>query len=821
MDLVYTVYKYGGVGSGRPPPSADASVCTISSQNVIAFTASLQTDLNDPAHVKGVYCADLNNPWEYNLVCASSGAVTSIAWDRSGTKLCIGDEAGNISIWRMGNLSLSEWTEVFTTSLANESIIKTEFISSSRGVRFNYDRRESNLFSDKFNCGPEREGMACSEVCLAITNTSLLFGVCLNPSSMTDTVCLGRGRNLISCADIGIHTSGDVLLAVCGADTPVVVHRLECSSSPHLGLQIKVHNHSSFTVSTVGSPCPTTTPQLASTSSSPEIRVTAIKFVLTDSCDAIIVGVDSEDGGKLKMWELVTSLQSCHKIFGPSIHSPKRKKVCSWRWTAEFNSGSKGAKLCSFTTPRTCVVGGSKPACYIVAAFSDGSMQCLIRDSLQQIASVELPRSGTLMPPPTVIKSGADDNSSNYRCGVIVGDMSFTSTGTGLVVSDSQGQMYVYRMSPIADPGGPHVAAFLVTLYEYCLVSGHDWWDLALASAQTNVQNVIDKLESSYNNQPVGMKNFCYNRFMSIKASLYRLLPHGEYKAGDTMAMQTLNSIRADFTALLGVDSSANLMDKSPVDKFESIVRNMSSNVTLDSVVSNVISSGISRDLSATSEEIQNLISLGHWVLVLALHILSAKPEFKNRRGPGFWILQEGGLQIIREIIVLLRLWNFPRSAINSREKDLDLNAKVYNMVSKLREKPEDESLLDECLILPSLVIIPDLDILVSTTGVLSQLTAGISFPYSFYYGIEPNLPAPSQHAFLEGLTYTQDFSSNIIFDSIGKRVLGKCPVIRSCNRCRSFTKVPPAPKEDSSPNWESRWTKSCHCGGSWSLVIQ
>ena len=45
------------------------------------------------------------------------------------------------------------------------------------------------------------------------------------------------------------------------------------------------------------------------------------------------------------------------------------------------------------------------------------------------------------MPPPTVIKSGADDNSSNDRCGVIVGDMSFSSTGTALVVADSQ----VYR----------------------------------------------------------------------------------------------------------------------------------------------------------------------------------------------------------------------------------------------------------------------------------------------------------------------------------------------------------------------------------------
>ncbi len=36
----------------------------------------------------------------------------------------------------------------------------------------------------------------------------------------------------------------------------------------------------------------------------------------------------------------------------------------------------------------------------------------------------------------------------------------------------------------------------------------------------------------------------------------------------------------------------------------------------------------------------------------------------------------------------------------------MDLNGKVYSMVTKLREKPEDESLLDECLILPSLVSI-------------------------------------------------------------------------------------------------------------------
>ncbi len=69
------------------------------------------------------------------------------------------------------------------------------------------------------------------------------------------------------------------------------------------------------------------------------------------------------------------------------------------------------------------------------------------------------------------------------------------------------------------------------------------------------------------------------------------------------------------------------------------------------------LSLGLSRELTNVgSEDVQALISLGNWVIVLALHILSAKPEFKTRRGPGFWILQDGGLEVIREIVIMVRL---------------------------------------------------------------------------------------------------------------------------------------------------------------------
>ena len=220
---------------------------------------------------------------------------------------------------------------------------------------------------------------------------------------------------------------------------------------------MNAYNHSSFTVHSLEkSSSSADQKEVKNPGNSTETRVMGIKFVLTDSCDAILVGMDNHEGGKVKMWELCTTMQTCHKIFAPSIHSPKRKKIHMWRPSAEFSAG--GARLNAFTSPRISVVGGNKPACYIVVAFSDGSIQCLIRDSLQQIASVELPRSG--IPPQSLAsEDGAEQgaagggNSDLHAFGAIT-SMAFTSTATGLVVMDNHGQLYLYRMSPIADPGG-------------------------------------------------------------------------------------------------------------------------------------------------------------------------------------------------------------------------------------------------------------------------------------------------------------------------------------------------------------------------------
>ena len=176
------------------------------------------------------------------------------------------------------------------------------------------------------------------------------------------------------------------MLAVSGAETPVTVYTVHCSlSSQECGssaLSVVLTNHSSFCVSDKAA------------AGQEAVRISALKFLLSESSDAITVGVDGSEGGKVRMWELDYTHQSCHKLFSHTQPSPKRKLVPGWRYCTEFSGA--GAKLVGIATPRSSIMSGVKPSCYVAAAFADGSIQCLIRDSLHQIASVELPRGGNV-----------------------------------------------------------------------------------------------------------------------------------------------------------------------------------------------------------------------------------------------------------------------------------------------------------------------------------------------------------------------------------------------------------------------------------------
>lgn len=149
--------------------------------------------------------------------------------------------------------------------------------------------------------------------------------------------------------------------------------------------------------------------------------------------------------------------------------------------------------------------------------------------------------------------------------------MSFSSTGNALVTIDSLGQLYIYRMSPITDPGGPHVPVGLQTMFEFCLVSGLDWWDVAVCMKSSHVETVCFKLEEDFGKQPKSNQEYYFSRFMAITSSLYRQLCSSniEYKSADSFAQLMLHSVYGAFKTLLG-PSDLTITSPTAVEKVSS-----------------------------------------------------------------------------------------------------------------------------------------------------------------------------------------------------------------------------------------------------------
>ena len=57
----------------------------------------------------------------------------------------------------------------------------------------------------------------------------------------------------------------------------------------------------------------------------------------------------------------------------------------------------------------------------------------------------------------------------------------------------------------------------------------------------------------------------------------------------------------------------------------------------------------------------------------------------------------------------MVRLWNMPKISVISMEKEFDLTARLFGLVTRLMKK-EEVALTDECLMLPHKVMIPPLD---------------------------------------------------------------------------------------------------------------
>ncbi|KAB0391021.1 hypothetical protein E2I00_006589, partial [Balaenoptera physalus] len=208
---------------------------------------------------------------------------------------------------------------------------------------------------------------------------------------------------------------------------------------------------------------------------------------------------------------------------------------------------------------------------------------------------------------------------------------------------------------------------------------------------------------------------------------------------------------------------------------------------------------------------------------------------------PGHSFLRDGtSLGMLRELMVVIRIWGLlkpsclPVYTATSDTQDsmsllfrlltklwiccktpssllsCDSVARLYRCHIRRDEGPTsepDEALVDECCLLPSQLLIPSLDWLPVSDGLVSRLQP--KQPLRLHFGKPPALPGSATSLQLDGLIRAPGQPK---MDHLRRLHLGAYPTeaCKACTRCGCVTMLKSPNKTTAVKQWEQRWIKNC-----------
>uniref|UniRef100_A0A1B0CL25 Mediator of RNA polymerase II transcription subunit 16 n=1 Tax=Lutzomyia longipalpis TaxID=7200 RepID=A0A1B0CL25_LUTLO len=835
LDLLFSVHKK--VPTALPIDTSNSrNFVTVSSCNIIAFTSNF--DLTTGAYGYHCYICDINAPWNVYKVTSNKYPISILAWDVLGKYLLIGDTFGSICIWMQKDNFLSEWCHVYTATFPGECIIKAVFFHNGRKISFNADKKEASSYSDKFQKvkffpSVRQFGGVPTEGFLVITASGLIGAVAIPPEQPTApspapppanppaqpaanqpqaaplpppqppviviphilatvTESLGQTRSFYTTADVCYGKNGHFLIAASNNDYQnrtlivqcfrVIVKKVEEK------LTITSHSLPSFFLNEgIGRDLP-------------DLDLLKLKWTFQEDTDTLIVAMNSSIGGFIEVWGLVEKSTPIHKLF--QANKSEVFKAFVWTPQSHFRYTSKILNICTSKLQ----LGSSG---YISVVMADNSVFCLHRDTLSKAAS------GSLS-----IAHRIDDGAKQTKLNSTPRDIDVSWMGHLLVCLDNLGQLFVFKSNNMPEQlGMPSTIQHTVSLLEYCIVAGYDYLDILLAIRSSTIDNIVERLSENFNRQVNPIQQFYYVNFLTMKTNLYRLSPSGQSKSQDLACLLMLHSILIAFKSLLR-PSDLTCHDKGPA---EYLAMGLSeSNTDVDKVLLNLEA----KDFTVEPSTLQSLQQLIQWVSDLALNILARLPETRssggNMKNTGYEISHDVvALNSIRELLVMIRIWGLLKEQclpIFARADSLDILSTVFRLLTRLAFNPNepDDMLLDECCLLPSQVMIPQLPFVTMRVSVASPLLANLSLPLYFEYNVEP-----------ECLKFSVDnnpmenggVSNDSVVDSVRHLQLGKMPpMLRKCCRCGAATAMNSVARTAAMKAWEQRWSSGCRCGGFWRL---
>ncbi|KAK1805814.1 hypothetical protein P4O66_012863, partial [Electrophorus voltai] len=723
-----------------------------------------------------IHIIDTEHPWDvYSINSGHTEVISCLEWDQSGSRLLSADGDGQIKCWAMTEHLVNSWESTQGSSVEGDPIVALSWLHNGVKLALHVEKSGSTNFGEKFSrvkFSPSLTlfGGKPMEGWLAVTVSGLVTVSLLKPSgallSASESLCRLRGR--VALADIAFTGGGNIVVAATDGS----------SSSPVQFYKV--------CVSVVNEKCRIDTellPSLFMRCTTDPVRrdkypaVTHLKFLTRENSEQVLLCASSQMGSIVECWSLRKEGLPVNNIFQhrSPVVGEKQPMILKWRILSATNDLDRVSALAlpklpiSISNTDLKVASDTKfcPGLGLALAFHDGSIQILHRLSLHTMG-VFYGTSGSSQrvgDEPTIKRQRAGGPTVHFRA------LQFSWTSLALVGVDNHGKLHMIRVSPsmgqILDMNT--LLRHLLFLLEYCMVTGYDWWDVLLHVQPGMVHNLVEKLHEEYMRQNQALQQVLATRIVAVKASLCKLSSATAARACDFHAKLLLIAISSTLKSLLR-PHVLNTPDKSPGDRLAEICAK-NTDADIDKVMINLKTEEFVLD----GPPLQSLQQLIQWVGDFVLYLLANLPNqtdvscnsssssfsFSMEQGsivrPGFGFLRDGSsLGMLREMMVMIRIWGLLKPGClpiyTATSDNQDSMSLLFRLLTKLwlcsrdegHPQEPDETLLDECCLLPSQLLVPSMDWLPINDGVITkiqtkhQLRLQFGKPYTLP-GLNPN----------------------------------------------------------------------------------
>uniref|UniRef100_A0AAQ5Z609 Mediator of RNA polymerase II transcription subunit 16 n=1 Tax=Amphiprion ocellaris TaxID=80972 RepID=A0AAQ5Z609_AMPOC len=842
-------------------------VCSWSCRNLVAFSTDLKNDDDDKDVSHMIHIIDTEHPWDvYSINSGHTEVISCLEWDQSGSRLLSADGDGQIKCWSMSDHLVNSWESVLSSSVDGDPIVALSWLHNGVKLALHVEMSGSTNFGEKFSrvkFSPSLTlfGGKPMEGWLAVTVSGLVTVSLLKPGgtllTASESLCRLRGR--VALADIAFTGGGNIVVAATDGSssspaTSDFSSRQNITKTRHnmtkeqSSILLYDQNNLSWSRNYFKSII-LLIYNLQFMSSLEFLHFEGRMGPLEDrfwpagrmfdtfalernsAVFQVLLCASNQSGSIVECWSLRKEGLPVNNIFQhrSPVVGEKQPTILKWRILTTTNDLERVSAVAlpklpiSISNTDLKVASDTKfcPGLGLALAFHDGSIQILHRLSLHTMGVFYGSSSSAQRPgdESTIKRQRAAGPALHFKA------LQFSWTSLALAGVDNHGKLHMLRVSPSMGQvlEMNTTLRHLLFLLEYCMVTGYDWWDVLLHVQPSMVHNLVEKLHEEYMRQNQALQQVLATRIVAVKASLCKLSTATAARACDFHAKLLLIAISATLKSLLR-PHVLNTPDKSPGDRLTEICAK-NTDTDIDKVMINLKTEEFVLD----GPPLQSLQQLIQWVGDFVLYLLANLPNQGSMVRPGFGFMRDGAsLGMLREMLVMIRIWGLLKpgclptfTATSDSQDNMQL---LFRLLTKLwlcsrddgPPQDPDESLIDECCLLPSQLLVPSMDWLPVNDGVIVKLQG--KHPLRLQFGKASSLPGAGTTAPLEVFTRSPGSQK---MDNLRCIHMGVCPTEESkaCTRCGCVTMLRSPNKTNAMKQWEQRWIKNCLCGGLWRRI--